>query len=130
MELGGPKVYTKKKKKFETLNKHSFNKPSTKKNTQNYYFLRYYNIIIYENGTRCLKILYVWGLLDTKLKTKSLKIKIQKNITKHHMLLLKTKLKKKKNYKTSMTIRVDCCVWCCVCQMTTFSFIKEYKLGA
>ena len=43
-----------KKKKFETPNKHSFNKPSTKKNTQNYCFLRYYNAIIYENGTRRL----------------------------------------------------------------------------
>ena len=29
-----------------------------------------------------------------------------------------------------MAIRVDCCVWCCVYQMTTFSFIKEYKLWA
>ena len=36
---------------FETPNKHSFNKPSTKKNTQNYCFLRYKNAIIYENGT-------------------------------------------------------------------------------
>ena len=43
-----------KKKKIETPNKHSFNKPSTKKNTQNYCFLRYYNAVIYENGTRHL----------------------------------------------------------------------------
>ena len=33
-------------KKIETPNKHSFNKPSTKKNTQNYYFLGYYNAIV------------------------------------------------------------------------------------
>ena len=39
------------KKKIETLNKYSFYKPSTKKNTQNYCFLRYYNAIIYENKT-------------------------------------------------------------------------------
>ena len=37
------------KKKIETPNKHSFNKLSTKKNTQNYCFLRYYNAVIYEN---------------------------------------------------------------------------------
>ena len=42
------------KKNFEIPNKHSFSKPSTKKNTQNYCFLRYYNAVIYENGTRCL----------------------------------------------------------------------------
>ena len=42
------------KKIFEIPNKHSFNKPSTKKNTQNYCFLRYYNAVIYENGTRHL----------------------------------------------------------------------------
>ena len=40
-----------KKNKFETPNKHSFNKPSIKKNTQNYCFLRYYNTVIYKNGT-------------------------------------------------------------------------------
>ena len=28
------------KKKFEIPNKHSFNKPSTKKNTQNYFFFK------------------------------------------------------------------------------------------
>ena len=38
---------------FETPNKHSFNKPSTKKYTK-LLFLRYYNAIIYENGTRRL----------------------------------------------------------------------------
>ena len=38
---------------FKTPNKHSFNKPLTKKTTQNYCFLRYYNAIIYENGTCC-----------------------------------------------------------------------------
>ena len=64
MELRGQK-YKQKEKKFETPNKHSFNKLSIKKNTQNYCFLRYYNAIIYENGTHCLNILYVWGLLDT-----------------------------------------------------------------
>ena len=42
------------KKNFETPNKHSFNKPSTKKNTQYYCFLRYYNAVIYENGTYLL----------------------------------------------------------------------------
>ena len=42
------------KKNFEIPNKHSFNKPSIKKNTQNYCFLRYYNEVIYENGTRRL----------------------------------------------------------------------------
>ena len=42
------------KKNFEIPNKHSFNKPSTKKNTQNYCFLKYYNAVIYENGTRRL----------------------------------------------------------------------------
>lgn len=42
----------------------------------------------------------------------------------------KTTTKKKKIYKTSMAIRVDRCMWCCVCQRTTFSFIKEYKLQA
>ena len=52
MELGGQKY--KQKKKIETPYKHSFNKPSTKKNTQNYCFLRYYNAVIYENGTRRL----------------------------------------------------------------------------
>ena len=52
MELGGQKYN--KKKKIETPNKHSFNKPSAKKNTQNYCFLRYYNVVIYENGTRRL----------------------------------------------------------------------------
>ena len=41
----------KKKKKFKTLNKYSFYKPSAKKNTQNSCFLRYYNAIIYENKT-------------------------------------------------------------------------------
>ena len=47
----------------------------------------------------------------------------KKNITKHHRLLLKTKLpKKKKNYKTSMAIRVDCCMWCCVCQDNFFIY--------
>ena len=51
VELGRVEL---KKKKIETLNKHSFNKPSTKKNTQNYCFLRYYNAVIYENGTRRL----------------------------------------------------------------------------
>ena len=58
MELGlgvrGGRSINQKKKIFETPNKHSFNKPSTKKNTQNYCFLRYYNAVIYENGTRCL----------------------------------------------------------------------------
>ena len=48
------KKQKKKRKKIETPNKHSFNKPSTKKNTQNYCFLRYYNAVIYENGTRRL----------------------------------------------------------------------------
>ena len=42
------------KKNFEIPNKHSFNKPSRKKNIQNYCFLRYYNAVIYENGTRRL----------------------------------------------------------------------------
>ena len=51
--LGGRSI-NQKKKKIETPNKHSFNKPSTKKNTQNYCFLRYYNAVIYENGTRRL----------------------------------------------------------------------------
>ena len=50
MELEGKSI-NKQTKKFETPNKHSFNKPSTKKNTQNYCFLRYYNAIIYENWT-------------------------------------------------------------------------------
>ena len=49
-ELGG-KSTNKQTKKFKTSNKHSFNKLSTKKNTQNYYFLKYYNAIIFENGT-------------------------------------------------------------------------------
>ena len=48
---GGSSINQKKKKNFETPNKHSFNKPSTKKNIQNYCFLRYYNAINYENGT-------------------------------------------------------------------------------
>ena len=52
--LGGKSINQKKKKKFETPNKHSFNKSSTKKNTQNYCFLRYCNAVIYENGTRRL----------------------------------------------------------------------------
>ena len=45
---------------FETPNKHLFNKLSTKKkkNTQNYWFLRYYNAIIYENGTHRLQLLH------------------------------------------------------------------------
>ena len=51
LELRGAKV---KKKKIETLNKHSINKPSTKKNTQNYYFLRYDNAIIYEGKNTIL----------------------------------------------------------------------------
>ena len=51
LEVRGGKSINKKKKKFETLNKYSFYKPSTKKNTQNYCFLRYYNAIIYENKT-------------------------------------------------------------------------------
>ena len=48
MELGGRNIN---KKNFEIPNKHSFNKPSTKKNTQNYCFLGYYNAIIHENET-------------------------------------------------------------------------------
>ena len=47
----GQQYKPKKNKKIETPNKHSFNKPSTKKNIQNYCFLRYYNAINYENGT-------------------------------------------------------------------------------
>ena len=44
---------------FETPNKYLFNKLSTKKkNTQNYWFLRYYNAIIYENGTHRLQLLH------------------------------------------------------------------------
>ena len=44
---------------FETPNKNLFNKLSTKKkNTQNYLFLRYYNAIIYENGTHRLQLLH------------------------------------------------------------------------
>ena len=50
LEVRGGKSINK-KKKFETLNKYSFYKPLAKKNTQNYYFLRYYNAIIYENKT-------------------------------------------------------------------------------
>ena len=47
MELGlGVREAEVLKKKIETPNKHSFNKPSTKKNIQNYSFLRYYNAII------------------------------------------------------------------------------------
>ena len=52
LEVRGRKsINKKKKKKIETLNKYSFYKPSTKKNTQNCCFLRYYNAIIYENKT-------------------------------------------------------------------------------
>ena len=54
LELGGQKykqiyIYI-----HETPNKHSFSisKPSTETNAQNYYFLIYYNVIIYEFGTR------------------------------------------------------------------------------
>ena len=55
LELGGQKykqiyiyIYI-----YETPNKHSFSisKPSTETNAQNYYFLIYYNVIIYEIGT-------------------------------------------------------------------------------
>ena len=53
MELGGGRTTKQKIKIFETPNKHSFNKPSTKKYTK-LLFLRYYNAIIYENGTRRL----------------------------------------------------------------------------
>ena len=39
-EVRGAKIF---KKKIETPNKRSFNKLSIKKNTQNYFFLRYCN---------------------------------------------------------------------------------------
>ena len=59
--MEGQKYKQKKKKKNETPNKHSFNKPSTKKNTQNYRFLRYYNAITYENETLGFSSILVVG---------------------------------------------------------------------
>ena len=49
LELGVKGRKYKQKKKIKTPNKHSFNKPSTKKNTLNFCILRYYKIVIYEN---------------------------------------------------------------------------------
>ena len=51
---------------YETPNKHSFSisKPSTETNAQNYYFLIYYNVIIYEIETHYFffksLIIYNW----------------------------------------------------------------------